>query len=117
MCLPGMATLLKRLLTVGLALAFLASVTAQLVPSSMAETPATVSAGMAGCCDSPQPPCTGHLPNCLDHGGCITVFALPTAPAAIAVPVEWTSLVYDLAPQALSGISVKPELSPPILVA
>ena len=112
-----MATVLKRLLTLALALAFLVSVTAQLVPSSMAGTPNTVSAGMAGCCDSPQPPCTGHLPNCLDHGGCLTVSALPVSPATIAVPVKWTSLAYDLAPQALSGISVKPELSPPILAA
>jgi len=39
------------------------------------------------------------------------------SPATIAVPVEWTSLDYDLAPQALTGISVKPELSPPILAA
>jgi len=111
-----MAAVLHRLLTVGLALAFLVGMTVQLVPSSMAETATKMSAGMTGCCDSPQPPCTGHLPNCLDHG-CITVSALPPSPAAIAVPVEWTSLVYEPAPQALSGISVKPELSPPILAA
>jgi hypothetical protein len=117
MCLLGMATVLKRLLTVCLALAFLVGVTGQLVRSSMADTPTSVSAGMSGCCDNPQPPCTGHLPNCLDHGGCVTVSALPVSPAAIAVPVEWTSLVYDLAAQALSGISVKPELTPPILAA
>ena len=65
----------------------------------------------------PQPPCTGHMPNCLDPGGCITVSALPASPTSIAVPVEWTSLDYDLVPQALTGISVKPELSPPILTA
>jgi hypothetical protein len=112
-----MAAVLKRLLILGVALAFLVGVTAQLVPLSMAESPTTVSAGMAGCCDSPQPPCTGHLPNCLGHGGCVTVSALPVSPATIAIPVEWTSLVYDLTPQALSGISVKPELSPPILAA
>jgi hypothetical protein len=112
-----MAMLAKRLLTLALALAFLVSVTAQLVPSSITETPSTVSAGMAGCCDTPQPPCTGHLPNCRDHGGCIAVSALPAAPATIAIPVEFTSLVYDLAPQALSGISHNPELSPPILAA
>jgi hypothetical protein len=118
MCLPDMATVLKRLLTVGLALAFLVGVTMQLVPSSMADIQGNVSAGMAGCGDSPQPPCTGHIPNCLDHGGCITVSALPASPTSIAVPVEWTSLdKYDLTPQALAGISVKPELSPPILAA
>ena len=112
-----MATVLRRLLSFGLALAFLVGVTATLVPSSMAETSITVSAGMAGCCDSPQPPCNEQLPACLDHGGCITVSALPASPATITVPVEWTSLEYDLAAEALAGISVKPELSPPILAA
>ena len=117
MCLPGMATVLKRLLTVCVALAFLVGVTGQLMPSSMAEPQTTVSAEMDGGCAGPHPPCTEHLPTCLDHGGCISVSVLPTSPTTIAVPVEWTSLDYDLAPQALSGISVRPELSPPILAA
>jgi len=117
MCLPGMATVVKRLLTVCLALAFLVGVTGQLMPSSMAEPQTTVSAEMDGGCAGPHPPCTEHLPTCLDHGGCISVSVLPTSPTTIAVPVEWTSLDYDLAPQALSGISVRPELSPPILAA
>ena len=109
-----MAAVLKLLLTVCLALAFLVGVTAQLMPSSMAEPQATASAQMGGGgCDGPKPPCTG--PNCLDHGGCIGVSVLPTSLATIAVPVEWTSLDYDLPPQPLAGISVKPELSPPIL--
>ncbi len=90
-----MATVTKRLLTLGLALTFLIGVTAQLS----------------------QPPCAGHTPNCVDHLGCITVSALPALPATIAVPVEWTSLDYDPVPETLSGISIKPELSPPILAA
>jgi hypothetical protein len=72
---------------------------------------------MAGGCEGPQPPCTGHTSNCVDHIGCVTVSALPAAPASAAVAFEWTSLDYKLAPEALSGISVKPELSPPILAA
>lgn len=112
-----MATVLKRLLTLCLALAFVVGVTVQLLPSSMAIAQLTVSSDMAGGCDGPQPPCTGHLPNCIDHAGCITVSALPASPALIAVPVEWASLDYDLLPGSLAGISVKPELSPPILAA
>jgi hypothetical protein len=112
-----MATILKRPLTLGLALAFLLGVTVQLMPSSMAETQMTVSAEMAGGCAGPQPPCTGHMPNCVDHLGCVSVSALLTSPASIAVAFEWTSLGYNLAPESLAGISVKPELSPPILVA
>ena len=117
MCLRGMATVLKRFLRICLALAFLIGVTVQLVPSSVSDTPTMASAAMSDCCDTPQAPCTGHLPNCLDHGGCVTVSALPASPTSIAVPVEWTSLDYDLAPEALAGISVKPELAPPILAA
>ena len=83
-------------------------------PSSMAETVTTVSTEMGGCA-CPYPPCTGHMPNCLDHGGCISVSVLPTSPATIALPVEWRSLDYHLPPQLLAGISVKPELFPPIL--
>ena len=113
----GMTMVLRRLLTLSLALAFLVGGTGQLMPSSMAAPQMTASADMGGCA-GPQPPCTGHIPNCLDHGGCITVSALPASPTSIAVPVEWTSLdKYDLTPQALAGISVKPELSPPILAA
>jgi hypothetical protein len=117
MCLPGMAIVLKRLLMLGLALALLVGVMGQRMPSSMATPQMTVSGDMGGGCAGRQPPCTGHMPNCLDHGGCITVSALPASPNSMAVPVEWTSLGFDLAPQALAGIPVKPELSPPILAA
>jgi hypothetical protein len=112
-----MLAVLKRLLTLCVALAFLFGVPAQLMPSSMAETQMTVSAQMAGGCAGPQAPCTGHMPNCVDHLGCVTVSALPTSPASIAVAFEWTSLDYGSAPESLAGISVKPELSPPILAA
>jgi hypothetical protein len=112
-----MARVVKRLLVVFLALGFLLGVTGQLMPISMAAPQMTMSADIAGGCAGPQPPCTGHMPNCLDHGGCITVSAVPTSPTSLIVSVEWTALDYDLAPQALSGISVKPELAPPILAA
>ena len=115
--LPDMAALLKRLLAICLALAFVVGVTGQLMPSSMAVPQMTASANMGGGCAGPNLPCTGHMPNCLDHGGCITVSALPVSPTSIVVPVEWTTLNYDPAPQALTGIFVKPELTPPILAA
>ena len=109
-----MATLLKRLLTACLALAFIVGATVQVLPLSVANGEMGIRADMAG---GPQPACTGHMPNCVDHVGCITLSALPAPPASIAVAFEWTSLDYDLAPESLAGISVKPELSPPILAA
>jgi len=112
-----MSAVLTRLLRLCLALAFLVGVTAQLMPSSIAQTRMILSAEMAGGGAGPQAPCTGHMPNCVDHVGCVTVSALPTSPASIAVAFEWTSLDYDFVPPSLAGISVKPELSPPILAA
>ena len=112
-----MAAIAKRLIVLCLALALVVGVTAQFMPSAMAQAHMSASTGMAGGCDGPKLPCTGHAPSCVDHVGCITISALPTTPALIAAPVEWTSLGYDLAPESLAGISVKPEISPPILVA
>jgi hypothetical protein len=112
-----MAAVLKHLLTLGLILALVAGTTTQVMPSSMADPDLCIRANMAGGCAGPQPPCSGHTPNCVDHVGCVTVSALPASPASVAVAFEWTSLDYDLAPVSLSGISVKPELSPPILAA
>jgi len=111
-----MATIPRRLLMVCLALAFIVGVTAQLLPPSVLELQTTISAHMADGCDGPQPPCTGQMP-CVDHVGCVAVSALPALPTSIAVAFEWTSIDYHLAPNLLSGISVKPELSPPILAA
>ena len=87
-----MTTILQRLLTVCLALAFLVGTTVQVLPSSMAIGGMGVRADMAGGA-GPQPPCTGHMPNCVDHVGCVTVSALPVSPGSEAVAFEWTSLV------------------------
>ena len=112
-----MAAALKRLLTLGLMLALVVGTTSQLVPSSVAHPDMGLCADMTGGDTGPQPPCTGNMPNCIDHLGCLTVSALPASTVAIAVVFEWTSLNYDFAPTSLSGMSVKPELSPPILAA
>jgi hypothetical protein len=45
------------------------------------------------------------------------VSALPASLGTVAVAVEWRRVYYSFAPGSLSGISVKPELSPPILAA
>jgi hypothetical protein len=112
-----MVAVLKRVLTLGLMLALVIGTTAQLVPVSMAQSDMGVSTNLADGCAGPQLPWTGHMPNCVDHVGCVTVSALPASPISVAVAFEWSSLDYDLPLQSLAGISVKPELSPPILAA
>ena len=108
--------ILNRLLTVFLALTFFVGVTVQLMPADSAQSEASIHVDMGGGCAGPQPPCTGHLPNCVDHVGCVTVSAHQAYPASILVPAAWSSFEYNLAPDWLAGISVEPELSPPILV-
>src|SRR5713101_4307343 len=106
-----MATLRKPLLALYLALAFLVGVTLQLVPVSM---DMGIRADMAGGGAAPQTPCTGQMPNCFDHLGCLTIPAIPASSASMPLAFQWISLRYDLAAAWLPGISVKPELSPPI---
>ena len=113
----GMATVLQRLLIFCLALAFLVGATGQLVPSGITPADMAIGADMAGGCAGPQLPCTSHGANCVDHIGCVTVSALAASPASVAVAFEWRSLDYDPVPESRSGISVKPELSPPIVAA
>jgi hypothetical protein len=108
---------LRRLVMVCVALIFLVGVTATLVQARMAQSDMGIRGDVAGGSPGPQPPCTGQMPGCVDHVGCVTVSALPTFPGSVVVVFEWISLDYDLVPESLSGISVKPELSPPILAA
>ena len=112
-----MATILKRLLTLCLALAFLVGATVQLVPCSSTQMDMGVRADMGGGCAAPQTPCTGHMPSCIDHVGCVTVPALPASPASMPIAFRWTMISYDFAAASLAGLTVKPELSPPILAA
>jgi hypothetical protein len=112
-----MATVLKRLLPLGLMLALVIGTTAQLVPVSMAQTDLAVFADLADGCSGSHSSCPGHVRTCADHVCCVTVSALPASLRTVAVAVEWRRVYYNLAPESLSGISVKPELSPPILAA
>jgi hypothetical protein len=117
MFLRDVSAMLKRFLALCLALAFLVGATAQVMPCSMARSDMPAGVGkMAGCADQ-HDRCGNHVPNCLDHVGCAAVTALPGAPISIAVAFAWAPLVYDPATASISGISVKPELSPPILLA
>jgi|SRR5215216_3443193 hypothetical protein len=112
-----MAAAQNRLLTLCLALIFLISTTMQLVPCGATQTDIGVRADMADGCFGAKAPCGDHKPTCIDHLGCISAPAMPASPALLAVAFEWASPIYELATAALAGISVKPELSPPIIAA
>jgi hypothetical protein len=111
-----MAIFLRRLMILSLALVVAGGMAVQVVPASLIQDMGACAA-TADTCGGPQPPCNGHTLNCAGHVGCITMSALPATAVLFPVAIEWMSLDYDRAPQALAGISVKPELSPPILAA
>jgi len=115
-CLLGMAMALRRFLTLCLAAALLVGATVQILPWNAAMAGTGHSDQMAGCAEHQAPP-VKHMPNCIDHYGCLTVQALPTSPAMLAVPYQWMSVAYITGATPMLGLSIEPELSPPILVS
>jgi hypothetical protein len=109
-----MAMALRRFLTLCLAAALLVGATVQVLPWNAAMADTGHSDQMAGCTE-PQAPPVKHMPNCIDHYGCLTVQALPTAPTALSMPFQWAPIAYIADATSLVGRSVEPELSPPIL--
>jgi hypothetical protein len=112
-----MATVLRRFLTLCLVATFFVGATVQILPwnAAMADTMGQ-SDQMAGCTEHQAPP-VKHMPNCIDHYGCLTVQALPTSPTLLAVPFQWTSVAYSVGAAPLLGLSIKPGLFPPILAS
>lgn len=109
--------ILHRLLTVCLALTLLVGVSTHLVPCGNPDPMGIQAADMSDGC-STSAPCSDHrMPNCVGHLGCVVVPAIPVSATSVAVDFIGARLDYEVAPQALPGISVEPELSPPILAA
>lgn len=117
MSVRSMATVLKRLPTLCVALAFLIGATIGLLPCGMAPTDIGIRADMSAGSSGSTAPCTGHTPTCIDHVGCVTLSALPISPVSPPIAFRWTSVAYDFAAEPLAGRSVEPELAPPILAA
>jgi hypothetical protein len=110
-------TALKRLALVFLALAFLAGLTAQsLFAASIdpARTANVMAGAIKGDSADGQTPCKGTKPLCTDHAGCVLMTALTITPGLAPVPVEWDEIKYGEFTVAFEGLSVAPELSPPI---
>jgi hypothetical protein len=112
-----MAMALRRFLTLCLVATFFVGATVQILPwnTAMADTVGH-SDDMAGCADHAPAP-VKHMPNCIDHYGCLAVQALPTSPTLLAVPFQWISVAYSVRAAPLLGLSIKPELTPPILAS
>ena len=62
-------------------------------------------------------PCKGMLPNCVTDIGCIFLVSLPAPELGLVTATAWSSVIYDNAPEALGGRTIKPALGPPISLA
>ena len=62
-------------------------------------------------------PCKGMLPNCVTDLGCIFLVSVPTPDLNLFTVTTWSSVIYDNAPEALGGRTIKPALGPPISLA
>jgi hypothetical protein len=112
-----MAAVFHRVLTLCLAVTLIVGVPGGLVSCGMAEAQVVMSGHTADECSATQPPCADHRSTCIDYLGCAAVPGVAASPALFAVVLEWTSPRYEPPRSTLSGISIEPELSPPILAA
>ncbi|MBI3514894.1 MAG: hypothetical protein HY060_12655 [Proteobacteria bacterium] len=119
--------MLRRAAIVLTGLAFLGGATVQALPPNdllpaSAQDPMTV---MADCghmdmqpaqhSGSTKPmPCTGVTPDCLKWMGCIGFPSLPMPLGLAGAPVEYGRVAYWLAAAFSDGVSVEPDLLPPI---
>lgn len=113
----GEMAVIKRVLTLWVALAFLLGATARLLPCSMAQTDPGLRADNPAECAGPNAPCADQKPTCIGHLGCIACPALPYQPASPPIAFHWKSVTYDFVSESMAGHSVEPELAPPILAA
>ncbi len=105
--------MLKRATTCLLALAFLLGVTLQIAGLALAASEQPVME-MGGDCGQPAQPCNGLTPDCIKSIGCVINTAAPVAPHAVSELLQWDAIHYFSLNAVPSGVSIKPEHSPPI---
>jgi hypothetical protein len=113
--------MLKRLAVYFLAFAITTGLVLQVAGSALAGAgqPAMSMAAMdmGNGCNQPAPPCKGMTPDCIDSMGCLVSSVVPVAPLAASLPFQWGAVSYFSLFAVLTGVSIKPEHSPPILYA
>jgi hypothetical protein len=112
--------MLRRFGILLLAFVFVVGSTMQIVPRAWAMD----GCAMAGASmDAPSAdgqsgaPCKGLTPACVDAMGCVATVALPAPPLSTSTGLASVATTYSFFGISLSGLSVEPELSPPILLA
>jgi hypothetical protein len=78
-------------------------------------------AGGAHAANSHRPdtgaPCEGAPLACPDRVCCATALALPGALVGARLAVQWSAIIFPMATSLLDGLTLEPELFPPIALA
>ena len=113
--------LLRRFLALLIVTAYVGATVLQVAPTYAANADMSHAAmsGMMHEQDSPgdKMPCKGMLPNCVTDIGCIFLVSVPAPDLRLVTATTWSSVIYDSAPEALGGRTIKPALGPPISLA
>jgi hypothetical protein len=122
---------LRRLLIVLSGLSFLVGAAVQTIPSARlmaASCGDTGQTATSDCCakfamndhgtpaSMKQVPCKGISLDCAKQLGCITSPALPAPSNALTSPTVYGRVVYWSVPASRAGLSLKPDLFPPIAI-
>jgi hypothetical protein len=119
--------LLRRAVALLTALAFLGGATVQAMPPShpLSAPGLDTGAALADCGHMAMPPaqpagstkpmpCDPVTPDCLKAMGCIGFPSLPTPAGHVPEPVEYGRVAYSSAPMLGDGLTIEPNLLPPI---
>ncbi len=117
----------NRLITILTAFAFILAMSVQVVPS--AEALGLTAAAKAADADEHCPrmaaehpdrgmpqlmPCKGIMPDCVKQMGCIGSPSVPSRSVEMQRWVSYTNVTYWSLAEQRTGLSVEPDLSPPI---
>src|SRR5437763_12559011 len=115
-------TILRRVLVLVTAIAFVGGMTLQAMPSAAALGFPISSQADAACphmathdpgTHKPEPT-RGMDADCVKQMGCLGMASLPIRPGEPAAPVTYSKVIYSLPSTPRGGGSIQPELLPPI---
>ena len=113
-------SLIRRLFMMFVLGAFLCAGLVQSMPIAVA-APMDGMVGMSSATDigdngSLPMPCKSNLPDCFSGIGCIFLVAIPPAYSPTATQLAWSRIVYASVTASRAGMSLEPDLGPPIPV-
>jgi hypothetical protein len=112
--------MLRRVSVILLAFAFVVGLTAQVAAGAWTMHGCPMSAASMGTSSQDSQsdtPCNGLTPACMDSVGCAVPTALPVPQLLASTMFEWVAATFTLPDNSMSGLSVEPDLTPPILRA